>query len=172
MNIYLIGYRCTGKTSVSEILAKHLGWSAIDSDVEIVAEQGKSISDIVSEQGWDAFRNMEKAAIKRLSLMKNRVVATGGGVVLKNENIAAMKKSGKIVWLKANPKTIQMRMAGDLGTGDFRPALTDKGIFDEIEETLLSRNPLYEKAMDFFIKTDSLSVDKICKMIMDKTARA
>ena len=115
---------------------------------------------------------MEKAAIKRLSLMKNRVVATGGGVVLKNENIAAMKKSGKIVWLKANPKTIQTRMAGDLGTGDFRPALTDKGIFDEIEETLLSRNPLYEKAMDFFIQTDSLSVDKICKMIMDKTARA
>lgn len=169
MNIYLIGYRCTGKTSVSKVLARHLGWAVIDSDAEIVKAQGESISDIVSNKGWDAFRSMEKAVIAQLSGLKNRVIATGGGAILKEENIANMKKSGKVVWLKARPGTIQKRMAGDLNTTDFRPALTDKGIFDEIEETLSIRNPLYETAMDFFIDTDELSIDSVCRKIIDQT---
>ena len=169
MNIYLIGYRCTGKTSVSKILAKHLGWTVIDSDAEIVKEQGESIADIVSDKGWDAFRSMEKSVIERLSGLKHQVIATGGGAVLQKENIANMKKSGRVVWLKALPRTIQMRMAGDLSTDDFRPALTDKGIFDEIEETLSFRNPLYESAMDFFIETDNLSIDSVCRKIIEKT---
>ena len=169
MNIYLIGYRCTGKTSVSEILAKHLGWTVIDSDAEIVKEQGESIADIVSAKGWDAFRSMEKSVIERLGGLKHQVIATGGGAVLQKENIANMKKSGRVVWLKALPRTIQMRMAGDLSTDDFRPALTDKGIFDEIEETLSFRNPLYESAMDLFIETDNLSIDSVCMKIIEKT---
>ena len=110
MNIFLIGYRCTGKTSVGRNLAKSLGRPFFDADAEIVEEQGLNISEIVSQQGWDAFREMEKAIIKKMCALDDFVVATGGGVVLDDENIENMKKSGVLVWLKATPGTIKKRI--------------------------------------------------------------
>ncbi len=168
MNIYLIGFRCTGKTTVSEILAKQLGWDAIDSDVELVKEQGTTIADIVAEKGWDAFRSMEKSIIIKLGVLNHHVVATGGGAILDEENVAGMKENGKVVWLTADPETIGKRMAQDETTEDSRPALTDKGIYDEIKETLLIRNPKYEKAMDFSVSTVDYDIKEVCRIIMDK----
>ena len=168
MNIYLIGYRCTGKTTVGELLSQRLAWPVLDSDVELVKEQKRSIAEIVEKEGWDVFRSIEKATIKGLSLLDHHIIATGGGAVLDPENVGYMKTTGKVVWLKATPETIAKRMAGDATTGDNRPALTDKGIFDEIEETLKFRNPLYEGAMDVSIDTDQISTSEICELIRNK----
>jgi len=171
MNIYLIGYRCTGKTTVGKLLAQKLRWPIMDSDIELVNEQGIPISKIVESRGWDTFRHMEKNVIQKLSLLDRHVVATGGGVVLNSENVYTMKKSGKLVWLRATPETIHSRMTMDRNTEKSRPALTDKGVFEEIEETLSIRNPIYEKAMDIAVDTDHMMPEDICDIIHDKLIR-
>ncbi len=167
MNIYLIGYRCTGKTSVSTEIGRRLGWPVLDADMELVQEQGRSIADIVAADGWSTFRAMEKTVLKRISAMERRVVATGGGVILDPENVAEMKKSGIIVLLKARPDTIYQRLTGDRNTGQFRPALTNQSQYDEIVSTLSTRQPLYEAAMDFCVETDTLTIAEVCDRIMD-----
>ncbi|HUV50190.1 MAG TPA: shikimate kinase [Anaerolineae bacterium] len=168
MNIYLTGYRCTGKTSVGKSLAQALEWSFIDADLELVARYGMTIAEIVSKEGWGSFREKEKAVLRRLSLLDKHVVATGGGVILDIENVEQMKKSGTIIWLKATPETIKERILQDQNTEDLRPSLTSKGLVEEIEETLLARKPLYESAMDFSIDTDNRGIDDICSTIMGK----
>lgn len=168
MNIFLIGYRCTGKTSVGRCLANRLGRSFVDTDLELVKEQGVSISDIVSKRGWTAFRDIEKRVIQRACERDHQVVATGGGAVLDEENVKRMKDSGVLVWLRADPKTIEKRIIEDKTTLEFRPALTSKGSVKEIQETLLLRNPFYERAMDFFVDTDVMDVEAVCDTIIKK----
>ena len=168
MNIFLIGYRCTGKTSVGRSLAKSLGRPFLDADSELVKEQNLNISEIVSKQGWDAFREIESDIIKRVCALDDHVVATGGGAVLNDKNVKHMKRSGKLVWLKATPETIKKRILQDKNTEDFRPPLTSKGSAEEIHETLLNRNPFYEKAMDFDVDTDDIGIDEVCHAIIKK----
>jgi shikimate kinase len=111
---------------------------------------------------------MEKNVIQKISLLDNHVIATGGGAVLNHENVKTMKKSGKLVWLRATPETIHKRMTLDSNTEEYRPALTDKGVFEEIGETLSIRNPIYEKAMDIAIDTDCMAPEDICRIIQEK----
>ncbi len=168
MNIYLTGYRCTGKTSVGKLLATRLEIKFADTDEFIVKKSGMCISEMVKKKGWEFFRKKEKEALVELAGMDSYVIATGGGIILDKDNIVTMKKSGKIIWLRAKIKTIKMRMANDMATAGQRPNLTDKGIFHEVEEILMARNPLYEKAMDFAIDTDKHDEKNICKIIMEK----
>jgi len=168
MNIFLTGYRCTGKTCVGKALAKVLKRPFLDADLELVKEQSMSIKDIVAKKGWDAFRKMEHAVIKRICSLENYVVATGGGVVLSRLNVELMKKSGVVVWLKADPKTIEKRIVEDESTDDFRPALTSKGLVEEIEEVLSERKTFYEEAMDFPVDTDFSDIDEITDTIIGK----
>jgi shikimate kinase len=165
MNIYLIGFRCTGKSSVGNALAAVLGWHFIDMDDLLVETEGFSIAEIVADQGWNAFRRMEKKLLKRVSLMEKQVVATGGGIVLDNNNIDVMKKTGRVIWLKAEPDTIRKRMLSDEKTADFRPALSSKGVIEEIKETLIKRRPIYQIAQDMMVDTDNISTDGICSLL-------
>jgi shikimate kinase len=168
MNIFLIGFRCTGKTSLGRSLAKSLGRPFLDADSELVKEQDLNISEIVRKQGWNAFREIESDIIKRVCALDDHVVATGGGAVLNDKNVKHMKRSGKLVWLKATPETIKKRILQDQNTKDFRPPLTSKGSVEEIRETLLNRNPFYEKAMDFDVDTDDIGIDEVCHTIIKK----
>ena len=168
MNIFLIGYRCTGKTTVGRCLAKRLERSFFDTDLELVKEQGMKISEIVSKKGWTDFRDIEKRVVQCVCERDNQVVATGGGTVLDEENVKRMKDRGVLVWLRADIKTIEKRIIEDNATQDFRPALTSKGSIEEIQETLLARNPFYERAMDFFVDTDSMDIEAICDTILQK----
>ncbi len=168
MNIFLIGYRCTGKTTVGRSLAKRLERLFFDTDLELVKEQGINISDIVSKRGWAAFREIEKRVIQCACERDNQVVATGGGAVLDEDNVKRMKDSGVIVWLKADISTIEKRIIEDNTTRDFRPSLTSKGSVEEVRETLLTRNPFYERAMDFFVDTDSMDIEAVCDTIIQK----
>jgi shikimate kinase len=104
--------------------------------------------------------------IQRTCERDNQVVATGGGAVLDEENVKRMKDSGVLVWLRAEIETIEKRIVEDHSTQDFRPALTSKGSVEEIRETLLARNPFYERAMDIFVDTDSMDIDAVCEMII------
>ncbi|MDF1593438.1 MAG: shikimate kinase [Desulfobacterales bacterium] len=166
MNIFLIGYRCTGKTSVGYALSKKLRLTFVDADRRLVEKEGKTIAEMVAGQGWDYFRLREKEVLKSICVLDGQVVATGGGVVLDPENVAAMKRCGRLVWLQAAPETIRRRLLMDDRTTEQRPALTSRGAADEIESTLKERAPYYQAAMDFSIDTDGQSVGDICEIIV------
>lgn len=168
MNLFLIGYRCSGKTAIGQAVAVTLGWSFVDSDMVVTQQCGKSIKAIIDTEGWEAFRRMERSALKQICANDRQVVASGGGVVLNPANIQAMKTNGLIVWLGATAETVQERMRQDNNTEDFRPALTDKGSEAEIEDMLLKRNPLYKSASDFIIHTDDMPVKEITSKIIQK----
>jgi shikimate kinase len=168
MNLFLIGYRCTGKTTIGKAIAAAIEWSFVDADTLLVRECGKPIKEIVDTEGWDAFRRMERSTLKQICTADRQIVATGGGVVLDKANIKAMKTSGMVIWLGATAETIQKRMLQDKNTGNFRPALTDKGRMGEIEDLLLKRNPYYESASDFSIQTDDVPVSEITQTIIEK----
>jgi shikimate kinase len=167
MNLFLIGYRCSGKTTIGKSIARTIDWSFVDSDLLVIKKSGKSIQDIIDTEGWEAFRRLERSALKQICADDRQVVATGGGVVLDEANIQAMKTSGMVVWLDATAETIQKRMLQDKSTGNFRPALTDKGRIEEIEDMLSQRMPYYESASDFNIGTDDVPVSEITKGIIE-----
>jgi shikimate kinase len=168
MNLFLIGYRCTGKTTIGKAIAAAIDWSFVDADTLLVRKCGKPIKEIVDTEGWDAFRRMERSTLKQICTEDRQVVATGGGVVLDKANIKAMKTSGMVIWLGATAETIQKRMLQDKNTGNFRPALTDKGRMQEIEDMLLKRNPYYESAGDFSLQTDDEPLNEITQTIIQK----
>ena len=167
-NLYLIGYRCTGKSTVGKILAEKLSRPFLDTDSLVAAQQRMSIKEIVGSHGWESFRGMEQATLKEISTSDGQVVATGGGIVLNGENVMLMKKSGKIIWLRAKLETIKTRMLQDTDTRDFRPALTCQDSISEIEKTLQLREPLYKKAMDFYVDTDEQDISAIAEIIIEK----
>ncbi len=166
MNIFLIGYRGSGKTSVGSSLSDVNGWPFIDTDFQLVKELGMTISEIVDKKGWDFFREKESAVLKKVCKHDKQIVATGGGIVLNKENRVNMKKNGTVVWLKATFATVKKRMLLDSKTKDFRPSLTSKELDEEIKETLLLRKLYYEKAMDFSIDTDNLDIDGVCNAVI------
>ena len=168
MNLFLIGYRCTGKTTIGKSVAETIAWSFVDADTMLVGECGKQIKDIVDTEGWQAFRRRERSMLKQICMKKRQVVATGGGVVLDADNVRAMHASGIIVGLGATADTIRKRMLQDITTATFRPALTDRGLVEEIEDMLSKRNPCYESASDFFIHTDGIPVVDITQTIIQK----
>jgi shikimate kinase len=165
-NLFLIGYRCTGKSSVGKLLSAKLGWPFIDTDSLVVSENGMSIRNLVISRGWEAFRRLEHTALQRVCTMDRRVVATGGGIVLDVDNVKLMKKSGRIIWLRASSETIKARMLQDQASETLRPALTSTDSISEIEETLAERAPLYQRVMDFSVDTDHRGVDEICDFII------
>ena len=125
-----------------------------------------SIREIVDNQGWKAFRRLEHTVLQQVCALNRQVVATGGGMVLDAGNIRLMKKSGRIIWLRASPETIEARMVQDRESAAFRPALTATDSICEIEETLAKRTPLYQHAMDFGVDTDHRGVGEICDVII------
>lgn len=166
MNLFLIGYRCTGKTTVGKSLAFRLGWPFMDTDRAIVEKSGAGIARMVAEKGWPYFREQERQVIEAASVSASQVVATGGGAICDDRNTLAMQASGKIVWLKASRETIAARMLADDATADSRPSLTGQGLIREIAAVLAERTPLYAKAADLTIATDHEKIEAICDRIL------
>ncbi|MGE0086787.1 MAG: shikimate kinase [Desulfococcaceae bacterium] len=168
MNIFLIGYRCTGKSTIGRMLAENLGLTFADADRELEKEHCITIAEMVARQGWEYFRQKEREILVQLCQKDNQIIAAGGGVILNSENIRTMKKSGTVIWLKADVQTITSRLLGDEKTQSQRPALTDKGLVDEIGENMAFRHPLYENAADISVDTDNISAKEICMDLIEK----
>ena len=177
MNLTLIGYRATGKTTLARLLAERLGWDWIDADVEIERVAGKTIAKIFAEDGEPAFRDMEAQVIADLTSRPSLVIAAGGGAPMREESRTAMRAGGSVVWLTASPATIHARMTGDETTATRRPSLTDRGPLDEILHVLSAREPIYREAahveVDTENKTPESLVDEILGLIhLDGTSGA
>jgi len=168
VNIYLIGYRGAGKTAVGRCLSAALGRPFCDMDEELVQRCAGTIREFVGRHGWPAFRREEKALLQEIARQSGRVVSTGGGVVLDAENVSAMRRSGRVVWLRAAAKTLRERLQADAGTPDNRPALSASIPLDEeIRSSLSERIPLYRQAMDFSVATDGRPVEEICRVLSE-----
>lgn len=140
-NIYLIGPRASGKTTLGKRLAEHLGRPFIDLDARFVEVRGETIAALVEREGWDAFRRAEADILAETAGQKGLVVATGGGVVLLPENRALLAK-GLVFYLQAHPERLAERLMADLNA-EQRPKLTELGLKEEITATLAEREPLY-----------------------------
>ena len=163
--IYLIGFMGTGKTTVGTELAKQLHYSFYDSDQRVVERTGKSITELFEELGEDGFRKLEQEALQSLPIEKG-IIATGGGIILKEENRLYMKKTGYVIWLDASPEEIGKRLESDSS----RPLLSrDKT--NQIKQLYYSRVDLYNHAADSRIVTDGKTVDEIIKEILTKTIK-
>ena len=166
MNIVLIGYRCSGKTTVGKILAKELGIDFVDTDVLIEESAGCSIDAIISREGWDHFRDIEKRLIEGISIRDNLVIATGGGVVMDEANVINLKRNGLVVWLKAEAGLIRKRMEKQERSGITRPSLTGTDTIEEINDVLAIRTPYYEQACDLRVDTTTLSPFELSNLIL------
>ena len=148
MNLVLIGYRGTGKSTVGRILAKQLKRELVSMDAEIVRRARQAIPDIVKQYGWDHFRDLEAEVCRELSARNRQIIDTGGGVILRPENVVSLKSNGVLFWLTAEVNTIVSRIGGDTN----RPSLTGtKSFVDEVEEVLRDRFPKYQAAADLII---------------------
>ncbi len=163
MNIVLIGYRGTGKSSVAKILGARLQRLVVSTDEEIVRRAGRSVPEIVAQHGWDHFRDLESAVCRDVAARDGLVIDTGGGAILRPENVAALKAGGKLFWLTAEVATIAARIGGDTQ----RPSLTGtKSFVEEIADVLDERRPQYAAAADVVIATDGRSLAEIADAIL------
>jgi shikimate kinase len=166
MNIVLIGYRCSGKTAVGSLLAHELGMDFVDTDVLIEEDAGESIEKIISTKSWNHFRKLERDVVKRTLKKDHQIIATGGGVVVNQENVKALKKDGWVVWLDAEPNVLKERMNKEQQSGTIRPSLTGVDPLVEIEEVMNARRPMYQEAGDFVVDTTRLSEPEAAALIM------
>lgn len=157
MNIIFIGFRGTGKTTIGKILAQHLGKEFIDADEYLEQKHGRTIKDIFAEGGEPLFRDIEVQTIAELCRLDDKVIATGGGVIIREENIRNLRKNGIIILLDADVNTLHKRIHEDAQTRQKRPNLTNLNAYEEIEYLLAYRRPLYDRIADFVINTASMS---------------
>jgi len=150
--LFLVGYRGSGKTTVARLLAARLGWGWVDADDAIEARAGRSIRAIFAAEGEAGFRDREALALAELCLLRQHVIATGGGVVLREQNRALLRQRGRVVWLTADGDTLWQRLQGDATTAGRRPALAGGGR-REVEELLRVREPLYRACTDVTVQT-------------------
>lgn len=165
MNIVLIGYRGTGKSTVGRLLADRLGRSLVSTDAEIVRQAGQSIPDLVKQYGWEHFRDLEAEVCRELASQDSLIIDTGGGIILRQENIDRLRANGRLFWLNADIPTIIKRIGRDTQ----RPSLTGgKSFIDEIEEVLAERRPRYQAAADHQIDTTGRSPDQVIDEVLAK----
>jgi shikimate kinase len=166
MNITLIGYRCTGKTTVGRLLADGLGWPLVDTDTLVQERAGKSISEIVAGAGWPGFRRLEREVVADVATRDRQVISAGGGAILDDANTAALRASGKVILLTAPPAVIWQRMKADPKTLAERPNLTDAGGIAEVTSVLNERRSRYDAASHWRVETDRFGPDEAADRIL------
>lgn len=163
MNIVLIGYRGTGKSTVGRVLADRLGMRYLSMDSEIVRRAGMQVPEIVAAHGWPGFRDRESELARDLSTEDNMLIDCGGGIIERAENIESLKRNARIVWLKASVDSIVSRIKG----GTERPSLiAGKSFTEEVAEVLAQRVDRYRSAADCEIDTDGIAPEEIAERIM------
>jgi shikimate kinase len=165
MNIVLMGYRCSGKSSVGMTVANMLRVPFYDTDEMIRQRTGRTVAEIVRAGGWPAFRDAEKEVVRGLAGVAGSVIAVGGGTPLDPENAVILKKNGFFVWLSVDPEILVRRLKGGRGGEDQRPPLSNGEAGGEMERILKERIPVYRSLTDLTIETGEQTVEEIAERI-------
>lgn len=150
-NIVLIGFMGCGKSTVGRILAQKLEWRLADTDSVIERIAGCDIPSLFATEGEAAFRIREATAVLGVSAGVRQVISTGGGAILRDDNIAALRAAGLVIWLTARPEVILERTARRQAT---RPMLMgDEEPLARILRLLGERGPRYQRAAHRIVDT-------------------
>lgn len=172
MIVSLVGLRGVGKTSVAKTLAALLASPWADLDAEIERRSGRSVAQILQHDGEPAFRELESAALVELLQGPGRVLATGGGIVLREANRRLLAAAGPVVWLQASTATICSRLTADATQLAARPALTPAGTLEELDRLAAERGPLYGRCATIEVATDARDVRAVAGEIVERLALA
>jgi shikimate kinase len=163
-SIVLIGMMGAGKSSVGRSLQRLSGLARLDTDELLAAEFGMSIAQIFEKHGEEKFREAETEALRKLAPDRPAIIVTGGGIVLRAENVDLLKGVGTIVWLAADEEILFERAA----RRDHRPLLQNENPRTVFSELFKERESLYAAAADIRIDTSRLTHDEVAETILNK----
>ena len=163
-SIVLIGFMGAGKSSVGRMLAQKTGLPRFDTDALVVARLGESIVKIFETRGEAAFRQAESEVLAALVGRQRGIIVTGGGVVLRPENVTVLKELGTVVSLEADEETLFRRVS----RRNSRPLLRTQDPRATLHELFTTRAPLYHRAADIRVDTSQLSHDEVAREILRK----
>lgn len=157
-HIILIGFMGSGKSTFGQLIANKLSCDFVDTDHYIERKEGRSISDIFSDDGEEYFRSLETEVLKELLTSdKRQVLALGGGTPLRKENRELIKNGGYTIFLKISAAEAYERLKEDTE----RPLLQVSDPKERIGELLSMRNPLYEEAADYVLCEENKTLDDV-----------
>lgn len=163
-NIVLIGFMGAGKSTVSDYLSTMFAMRIVEMDQVIAEREEMSIPDIFATYGESYFREQETKLLIELQDKKNTIISCGGGAAMREENVAEMKKNGRVVLLTASPETVFERVKDS----DERPVLNGNNNVGFIAELMEKRREKYEAAADIVIQTDNKTVLQVCEELISK----
>lgn len=161
VNLALVGFMGTGKTSAGRLVADQLHFEFLDTDEIIQTKTGRTIADIFAKNGEATFRELERSVVGDLAGRQRTVISTGGGLPASPENLASLKSHALVVWLCASEEKIWERVRNQ----SHRPLLHDPDPQQKIHELLALRKPFYSQA-DVLINTDVRSAREVAQQIV------
>lgn len=162
--VALVGPMASGKSAVSRALARLTGWPRVDTDELVESSAGQSIADLFANVGEATFRDYERAAlIEALNGDSNRIIATGGGIVLREDNRTLLSSRAKVVWLWA-PAGVLAKRIRDPST---RPLFAARAPLEVLEELLAARHDFYDQVADIHIDMSSNTPHEIAVRIIE-----
>lgn len=166
MNVILVGFMGSGKTSVGRRLSQRLGYRFVDTDHFIEGEIGCTIAEIFSIQGEEYFRTLETRLANRLKALQNTVIATGGGMIMQPGNLEQIRQAGMIVFLNASREDIILRLQRDTR----RPKLKDGDLEETVDRLMAERMPVYKQS-DVIIPTRGKSINRVCGEVLKEIGK-
>lgn len=166
-NVALIGFMGSGKSSVGRLVAQRLGFQFVDTDRIVIKNTGRQITEIFQEHGESFFRDQERLALESLCSQERLVIATGGGIVTRAENVALLREVAFVVWLTVSEEVIFERVSRT----NKRPLLQTENPRKTISTLLAQRSPLYENAAHFVVETSAHSHAEIAGKIIIEAKR-
>ena len=166
-NIFLVGLMGAGKTSVGKMLSKRLNKTFYDSDQEIERATGVKIPVIFEIEGEQGFRARESRMLAELVCGDNIVLATGGGIILSEQNRRLLAAHGTVIYLRATANDLWRRTRHDKN----RPLLQTGDPLEKLQELLAQRDPLYREVADIIIDTGNQSLGSLTSRIEQQLAQ-
>ncbi len=166
MNIVLIGMRGSGKSTIGSLLAQRVGKDFRELDAEVEELEGMTIREMVEKHGWDYFRDRETEVVRDAAKSENAVISTGGGVIIRPENVSALKENAVCVYLRTPLHVLIQRIGGEASR---LPRLTNEtSIAEEMSKVMEGRAPRYEAAADEVVETEFHTAEQVVEEILQR----
>lgn len=160
-NLSLIGFMGAGKSSVGAFLARRLNLEFVDLDEEISRDAGVSVEEIFKREGEEGFRDHESRVLRRVLEGEGKVIACGGGIILRRENVDVLRARSTVVYLRAGKNTVLERV----GRGEGRPLLAEGQLSERVEKLMSRRERAYRDAAHLVVDTDDRSIEEVAEEI-------